>query len=161
MADYQFVTIWRVDAPIERVYEAIRESDKWPEWWPGVKKVEELQAGDDEGVGNLRRYTWKSKLPYELIFEMRTTRVEPPRLLEGVAVGELDGVGRWTLTEISEGTEVRYDWRVKTTKTWMNLLAPIARPFFQWNHDVVMGWGGEGLARLLGARLLSAGERAE
>jgi uncharacterized protein YndB with AHSA1/START domain len=161
MADYQFVTIWRVDAPIERVYEAIRESDKWPEWWPGVKRVEELQAGDDEGVGNLRRYTWKSKLPYELIFEMRTTRVEPPTLLEGVAVGELDGVGRWTLTEISGATEVRYDWRVKTTKAWMNVLAPIARPFFQWNHDVVMGWGGEGLARLLGVRLLSTGEHAK
>jgi uncharacterized protein YndB with AHSA1/START domain len=155
MADYQFVTIWRVDAPVERVYEAIRESDKWPEWWPGVKKVEELQAGDAEGVGNLRRYTWKSKLPYELVFEMRTTRVDPPRLLEGVAVGELDGVGCWTLKETAEGTEVRYDWRVKTTKAWMNVLAPIARPFFQWNHDVVMGWGGEGLARRLGARLLS------
>ena len=29
----------------------------------------------------------------------------------------------------------------------MNLIAPIARPFFSWNHNVVMGWGGEGLAK--------------
>jgi hypothetical protein len=32
----------------------------------------------------------------------------------------------------------------------MNLLAPIAKPFFSWNHNVVMGWGGEGLAKRLG-----------
>jgi uncharacterized protein YndB with AHSA1/START domain len=160
MADYAFVTIWRVDAPPERVYEEIRASDRWPEWWPGVEKVEEVVPGDRDGVGNVRRYTWKSKLPYKLVFEMRTTRVEPPSLLEGEAVGELDGTGLWTLRAIPEGTEVRYDWRVKTTKAWMNLLAPIARPVFRWNHDVVMGWGGEGLARRLGARLLGSGERA-
>jgi len=49
-----------------------------------------------------------------------------------------------------EITTVRYDWKVETTKQWMNLLAPIARPFFNWNHNVVMGWGGEGLAKRLG-----------
>jgi hypothetical protein len=39
----------------------------------------------------------------------------------------------------------------------MNLLAPLARPLFEHNHNVVMRWGGEGLARRLGARLLAAG----
>jgi hypothetical protein len=37
----------------------------------------------------------------------------------------------------------------------MNRLAPLARPVFGWNHDVVMRWGGEGLARRLGGRLLA------
>ncbi|HKQ32652.1 MAG TPA: polyketide cyclase, partial [Thermodesulfobacteriota bacterium] len=45
----------------------------------------------------------------------------------------------------------RYDWQVETTKPWMNLIAPLARPIFKWNHDVVMKWGAEGLARRLGA----------
>ena len=39
----------------------------------------------------------------------------------------------------------------------MNLLAPFARPVFEWNHDWVMARGGEGIARLLGCRLLAAG----
>ncbi len=34
----------------------------------------------------------------------------------------------------------------------MNVLAPVLRPAFGWNHAVVMRWGGEGLGRLLGAR---------
>ncbi|MCA1656715.1 MAG: polyketide cyclase, partial [Actinobacteria bacterium] len=37
------------------------------------------------------------------------------------------------------------------------LLAPLARPVFRWNHDVVMRQGGEGLADRLGARLLAYG----
>jgi hypothetical protein len=52
-------------------------------------------------------------------------------------------------------TVVRYHWSVKTAKAWMNLLAPIARPLFEWNHDVLMRWGGEGLAKLLGAKSIS------
>ena len=27
----------------------------------------------------------------------------------------------------------------------MQCLAPLARPFFQWNHDVIMRWGENGL----------------
>jgi hypothetical protein len=49
------------------------------------------------------------------------------------------------------------DWDVTTSKRGMNMLAPVARPVFEYNHDVVMRWGGEGLARRLGVRLLAAG----
>ena len=96
---------------------------------------------------------WRSKLPYDLEFESRVTRREPPYLLEGSADGELIGVGRWRLFE-GRGTAVVYEWNVRTAKEWMNRLAPIARPAFTWNHDVVMRQGGQGLARRLGAELL-------
>ncbi len=39
----------------------------------------------------------------------------------------------------------------------MNLVAPVARPFFAWNHDWVMARGGEGIAGLLGCELLAGG----
>jgi hypothetical protein len=51
---------------------------------------------------------------------------------------------------------VVYEWNVATTRPWMNVLAPITRPVFAWNHDWVMRNGGEGLARLLTCRLLAA-----
>jgi hypothetical protein len=72
-------------------------------------------------------------------------------LIEGEAVGELSGTGRWRFAQEGEATRVRYEWDVRTTKPWMNLLAPLARPLFKWNHDVVMEWGAQGLARRLGA----------
>jgi hypothetical protein len=44
---------------------------------------------------------------------------------------------------------------VATTAPWMNAVAPVARPVFEWNHHAIMRWGAEGLARRLGARLLA------
>jgi hypothetical protein len=44
-------------------------------------------------------------------------------------------------------THVRYDWQVVANKRWMRWLAPLARPLFAWNHDVVMDWGRIGLLR--------------
>jgi len=156
VAEYTFLTTWCLDAPIEEVWDAIHDSERWPEWWKGVERVVELEPGDADGVGGVSRYTWKSRLPYRLEFDMRTTRVERPHLIEGVAEGDLDGSGRWRLYD-GRGTAVTYEWSVRTTEPWMNLLAPIARPLFAWNHDVVMRQGGEGLARRLSTRLVVAG----
>lgn len=154
MKTYNFVTIWRVNAPIESVWNEIYHSKEWPAWWKGVESVSEIRSGDQNGVGSVHRYTWKSKLPYRLSFDMKTIRIEPPLLLEGIAVGELQGRGLWQLTADGNDTVVRYYWSVETTKRWMNLLSPIARPLFEWNHDVVMSWGAKGLAKRLGARVV-------
>ena len=37
-------------------------------------------------------------------------------------------------------TAVLYEWNVATSKRWMNIVAPAARPVFGWNHEVVMRW---------------------
>jgi uncharacterized protein YndB with AHSA1/START domain len=157
MADYRFLTTWLLDAPRERVFEAIYDQANWPQWWRGVEEAIELRAGEDDGVGTVSRMVWKSLLPYRVGFEVTTTRIERPHLMEGNAVGELSGVGRWRLYEQDGATAVLYEWNVSTTKAWMNLLAPLARPVFEWNHDWVMARGGEGIARLLGCRLLASG----
>jgi hypothetical protein len=154
MKTYEFVTIWRVNAPLESVWNEIYHSREWPAWWKGVESVVEVHKGDEIGVGSIHRYTWKSKLPYRLSFEMKTVRIEPPQLLEGIATGELQGRGLWQLSASNGETTVRYDWRVETTKRWMNLLSPLARPLFEWNHNVVMSWGAQGLAQRLGQRVI-------
>ena len=160
MQAYEFVTIWRVGARIETVWNEIYHSKEWPAWWRGVENVVEIRKGHEGDVGTVYRYTWKSKLPYRLSFDMQTVRVEPPLLLEGIATGELKGRGVWQLSTQGSDTIVRYDWRVETTKPWMNLLAPIARPVFEWNHNVVMGWGAVGLAKRLGATVVEENHRA-
>ena len=156
MRRYDFLTTWVLEAPREPIWEAIWASGRWPEWWRGVERVVELEAGDERGVGQRSRYTWRARLPYDLDFEIRTTRVERPRLLEGEASGELAGLGRWRLFAEHSATAVVYEWRVGTTKRWMNAIAPLARPAFAWNHDWVMRNGGRGLAGLLGCRLLAS-----
>ncbi len=151
-----FLTVWCLEAPIDPVWEAIEDSKRWPEWWRGVERVVELEPGDEDGIGQVDEHTWKSRLPYAVRFRTRTTRIERPNLIVGEATGELAGIGRWRLYEADGTTAALYEWNVRTTRAWMNLLAPIARPIFAWNHDWVMGNGAEGLARLLGVRLLGA-----
>jgi uncharacterized protein YndB with AHSA1/START domain len=150
---YAFTSIWQIDAPIQAVWDAIYHAERWPSWWPYIAAVDEVVPGDSSGVGAVRRYTWTTQLLYRLVFESRVTRVDAPRILEASVDGQLMGSGRWSLTPTECGTLVRYDWDVHTRLAWMNVLAPIARPFFAWNHGAVMRAGGRGLGRLLEARV--------
>ena len=150
MSDYEFVSRWNIDASIESTYAAIEDADSWPEWWRGVLNSIELEPGDADGIGSIRRTVWKSALPYKLEFDSEVVRIEKNKLIEVRAFGQLDGRGLWQLdAEGDDKTRVRYDWTVKTTKAWMNILSPIARPLFQWNHDVIMRWGEDGLNEYL------------
>lgn len=153
MASYFFLTTWIVDAPRDEVWDAIYAIESWPAWWQGVRRVDKLEHGNGDGVGALYRQEWRSVIPYPVRFETRITGIERPFLIEAEADGELAGTGRWRFFDGRE-TAVTYEWNVRTTRRWMNALAPVAKPVFAANHDWVMKRGGEGLARLLGARLL-------
>lgn len=155
MVDYRLQTTWRIEAPLADVYAAIHDSLAWPAWWSAVKKVEQLEAGDAAGIGNLRRYAWQGKLPYRLSFDVRTTRIEAPVAIEGVAHGDLEGVGRWYFSRRGGVSIVRYEWHVHSTRRWMNLVSPLARALFIRNHVEVMAQGGASLARRLGATLVA------
>ena len=154
MASYSFLTTWVLETPCAPVWDAIYDIDHWHDWWRGVHLVERLEDGDANGVGALFRHDWRSVIPYPVRFETRITRIEPYHLIEADADGELAGTGRWRFFEGRE-TAVTYEWNVRTTSLWMNLVSPIARPIFRWNHNVVMRQGGECLAQLLGTRLLA------
>jgi uncharacterized protein YndB with AHSA1/START domain len=157
MAQYEFVTTWQLDAPVADVFGFLRDSERYPVWWQGVKAVEVLETGNENGIGDTSRFTWRSVLPYSLSFDLRVTRVEEPYVIEAQAFGELAGTGIWTLSaREAGGTTVVYDWRVRTTKWWMNAFGPLARPAFVWNHDIVMRQGAKGLAAELGAPLIAA-----
>jgi len=155
MAAYSFLTTWCVEAPIQPVWDVIYDIERYPEWWRGVRKVTELESGDEQGLGALHRLEWRSKLPYSLEFDARVTRCEAPYLLEGQASGELEGIGIWRLYEGSAGTAIVYSWDVSTTRPWMNRIGPLARPAFGWNHDYVMRNGAHGLAEKLNVPLIA------
>jgi hypothetical protein len=154
MSEYRFLTIWQLEAPLAGVCKAIENSLAWPEWWPGVEKVEELSAGDADGIGSVRRYTWKGRLPYRLTFDVQVTHMELQTMVEGVASGDVEGIGRWSFANDGALTVARYEWQVRPAALWMRLLSPVASPLFRWNHDILMQQGGEGLARRLNARLV-------
>ena len=47
---YSFVTVWRVEAPIDPVWEAIYDAEAYPSWWKAVLSVTRLEDGSPDGI---------------------------------------------------------------------------------------------------------------
>ena len=119
----------------------MRAVEDWPAWWPSVRRVEPVAAGDRDGVGAVYRLTWQTALPYTLALATEVTANDPVRRIEVRARGDVEGTGTWTLRPKAGTTLVRYCWRVGVTRAWMRVGLPLLRPAFAWNHGKVMEAG--------------------
>jgi hypothetical protein len=109
----------------------------------------QVTPGGSEGVGEVAEVVFRTRLGYRLHIQTRSVWIVPPTELDVESRGELEGVGSWRLTSEGDETIIRYLWSVQTRRRWMNLVAPLLRPAFKWNHDQVMQSGQAGLTRLL------------
>jgi uncharacterized protein YndB with AHSA1/START domain len=150
MQTFRFISVWKIEAPLQGVWEALYRMEEWPSWWHGVQQVEVLDWGAPDRVGFSSRQVWKSKLWYTLRFQGRIDRILPLKRIEITSQGELKGSGLMRFANDGRITTFQYDWNVVTTKAWMNRIAPLAKSVFSWNHDIIMNWGAQGLARKLG-----------
>ena len=156
MAKYHFVTEFSVTADREQVWEELSDPSDWPTWWRWLKRVDVHDEGGPDHLGGRYTYAFGTALPYTLSFQVLVTQVQRPSYLLGEASGELQGAGHWQLENAEGGgTDVTYVWLVETTKRWMNVLAPIGRPAFSWNHDVLMRDFAKGVARITDSELRS------
>jgi uncharacterized membrane protein len=154
-ATFNLISVWKIEAPLEPIWDAIYHFEGWPSWWKGVEQVELLEPGDSNRIGLVSREVWKSKLPYKLRFDTRVVRIEPMSVIEVKSSGELDGSGLMRFARDGTTTIFQVDWMVQTTKPWMTIMSPILRPAFAWNHNTIMNWGAECLARKVGAKTFS------
>lgn len=146
---YSFKTTWIYPFPVEKIWPIIKDIKTWPTWWKGVNDVEIISNGMESGLGKKVSLTWKSKLPYKLAFDMEVTAIDYLKKITGHTTGELVGIGVWEFEQREKFTYLIFYWDVVTTKRWMNLLAPILRPAFKWNHNLIMEWGRVGLGTRL------------
>ena len=150
MEPYSFVTTWRVDAPANKVWDALQCMSSW---WPGMESSQNLNPGQ-EGIGARYERITRGRLPYSLRYIITITRFDPPRASSYDSEGDLVGKGSYVLTQTGATTEIVFTWDVATRGFWMNVLAPALKPLFAWNHNYVMAKGEKALARYLheGAR---------
>ena len=73
MPQYRFVTVWRLQAPIDQVFAEIDDAEACPTWWPNVRAVELLEAAGSDKIRARFRTTFVGKLPYELRFDLRVS----------------------------------------------------------------------------------------
>jgi len=153
-AAFEFVSRWEVSAGREEVWDALVDFKQWPVWWPSLKKVVEEIEGDADGIGQKASAVWRGPLGYKLKMSIEAVVRVHPDFLRGVATGDVVGEGSWRLgTTDDDWTSIELDWNVRANRSWMEALAPVARPVFVSSHDRVMKKGAEGLAAHLSAEL--------
>jgi hypothetical protein len=148
MAEYRFVTHWRFDAPLERVWAELDAPERYPQWWPSMRVYRDLTPGI-HGVGARAERVTKGVLPYSLRYVTTVTRYEPLQEMAYDAEGDLTGSGRMVLEAIGRQTHVTIYWNVATVGFWLNLVAPLLKPVLAWNHNWVMAQGERSLANRL------------
>jgi len=147
--DFVLVTHWRMDAGRDAVWEALKHPLEWPRWWRYVRAVDEIDAGDADGVGARYRFHWGSRLPYSIRLLTTVIAIDKPRTISARAEGDLRGTGTWRLDGDERETRVEYTWSVDLDRAWMRTFLPVLRPAFAWNHNAVMAAGEIGLKQHL------------
>ena len=146
--DYAFLTVWRLPAPPEAIFDVLEDVEALPRWWPSVYLRVTPVAGR-ERTYDLHTKGW---LPYTLRWRLTATRNERPRHLGIEASGDFEGTGLWTLVPDGAGTEVRFDWRIRAEKPLLRRLSWLLKPVFSANHAWAMRRGEESLRRELARR---------
>ena len=136
---YHFVNVWQLGFRPEEVYRVLEDIGEYPRWWPEVRRADRI---DDKTV----RIVARSLLPYSLTFEGTESRQdEQAGVLEIAMCGDLEGFSRWTIDENGSGTRATFEENVIARKESLRRFAAVARPFFRWNHTLMMRNGRRGL----------------
>jgi hypothetical protein len=154
LTEYHFLERWYAEAPPEAVWDFVADPRTYTRWWPEFREVTSLN--DIEGVGARVAVHVKAVLPYHMRFELESVRYEQPHAAEVEVRGDLVGRMRWLLVPYAGGTYLVFEEEVRTGKRLLNVLAPLGKPFFAWNHRVMMKHGERGLREALPARPAAA-----
>lgn len=157
-AKYHLVSRYRLSSDREAIWNALQDVPHWPTWWRWLKGVDIIrQPTSEDGVGGIYHNRIASPLRYGFTYETEVIAIDRPETISLTSTGDLEGRGRFDLSEDpSGGTDLTFTWLVCTPKWWMNLMAPIGRPAFVWNHDRLMTDFGRGLAATTGGEVMKA-----
>jgi hypothetical protein len=137
---YRFLDRWLVDAPIDRVYDAIGDPLGYERWWTDFVIRAEGDAGEPR-PGKKNRLLVRAYLPYKVQFGLEVLEAERPRRVLSRLSEDFDGTGEWTLTETAAGVEALLDWRPRVNHALIKYLTPVLRPLFRSNHVWAMRRG--------------------
>ncbi|MDX1911143.1 MAG: SRPBCC family protein [Saprospiraceae bacterium] len=142
IADYKFLTTWRLNAQCEEVYRTLEDVETLADWWPAVYlDVKVREKGQPGGVGKRVELYTKGWLPYTLRWQFIVTQTEFPRGFSLQAVGDFVGQGIWRFTQEGDTCVVTYDWQISAEKPLLKKLTWMLRGLFSSNHEWAMRKG--------------------
>lgn len=159
--DYHFITVWRIEGNVHDVSQIITDGDALARWWPSVYLgVQEIEPGDETGLGKVVDLYTKGWLPYTLRWRLRVSAIADNGFTL-TASGDFQGRGIFTFAQDGPFAVVTYDWKIRANKPLLRYLSPLLKPIFAANHRWAMAKGEQSLKLELARRgARTAEERA-
>jgi uncharacterized protein YndB with AHSA1/START domain len=156
---------WLIKGPIDVVFDLLTDSRGYPTWWsPCFKSAE---SDDTEvAVGARSHLRVRSRLPYELVWDVTIVELEPPNVIvvdTNVRLSgrfPLRGPIRYTLTDGPEGVEVVNDQVIVSERRLPRPLRALLQRAFAYNHAWAFKIGGRGLQRAVDGVVAARAEGA-
>ncbi len=140
--DYHFVTHWRVPGTVEEVTDVFRRGTDLSRWWPAVYlDAQELDPGDENGLGYVTNLRSKGWLPYTVRWRSKAIEVRHPHGFTIEATGDFVGWGVWTFEQDGAWVNMTYDWRISADKPLLRRGALLLKPLYAFNHRWAMKQG--------------------
>jgi hypothetical protein len=146
---YTFHSNWELPTSKRDVWQALSaEPFSWQDWWPELNDVHDMKRVD--GLrGTTFSCSWRAPMGYRLKSDVTIGKVVDLKQVTLHTDGDIRGSVICWLSETDGHTNIKIDWQVTTTKTWMKYLAPLLNPLFIYNHHAVMRSGERGLRNYL------------
>jgi len=149
---YLFHNSWKINAPVELIWNELINFKKWPAWCEGLESIEPLGQFSSLQEGNQVKSMWKGILPYTITFNAEIKDFTLYSFLSFSVTGDLHGNGTCHFLSGNDFTNIHFTWNVSTTKLWMRMSSPLIRPLFIENHNRIMDQGLIGFKRMISAK---------
>ena len=144
--EYHFITQRSIKGTVKEVAEVLGQATGLVRWWPSVYlDVQEVEEGDENGIGKVVRLVTKGWLPYTLRWSFRVTESTYPNGFTLEAWGDFIGRGIWKLEQQGEWVNVVYDWKILADKPLLRMFSFLLKPVFSANHHWAMRMGEKSL----------------
>lgn len=155
--EYQFFTHWELKGTVEEAFDIIDNPTDLPRWWPAVYlDSEELQPGNDAGIGKMVALHTRGWLPYTLRWRFRVVEKLRPERIVLDAWGDFVGRAIVTFQQKGQIAHLDYDWRIRADKPLLRYGSFLLKPLFAANHHWAMKQGMQSLQRELQRRVEGA-----
>jgi len=146
---YNFNSLWRINAPLELIWNELINYKKWPVWCDGLEKIEPLDQFGRLQKGNNIRSIWKGFLPYTITFDAVVHDFIQYSFLSFKVTGDLHGKGICCFESSPGTTTVQFVWNVAPTKFWMRMGSLVARPVLVENHNHILEQAVRGFTQMI------------
>lgn len=143
---YHLVSHWRAQGTVADVADILGDAVSLPRWWGSVyREVEQIDAGDEQGLGRIFTVRAKGWLPYSLALRFRQTAQRYPNGFTVAVSGDLNGGGVWSFEQDGPDVDISFDWTVQADKAILRRFSALLKPVFASNHHWTMRRGEESL----------------